>query len=46
MSLPVPEDKKGVQQLLGLKSYVHKFILNLSDMTTLLRELPAKNVSW
>ena len=46
MSLPVPEDRKGVQRLLCLKSYVHKFILNLSDMTAPLRELPAKNVSW
>ena len=46
MSLPEPEDRKGVQRRLGLKSYVHKFILNLSDMTAPLRELPAKNVSW
>ena len=31
--LPVAEDEKGVQSLLGLVNYVGKFIPNLSEMT-------------
>ena len=43
--LPVPEDKKAVQQLLGLVDYVGRFISNLSEMTAPLIELLVKNVS-
>ena len=39
-------NKKGVQQLLHLVNHVGKFMLNLSEMTALLRELLVKNVSW
>ena len=46
MGLPVPEDKKGVQWLLGLVNYVGKFTPNVSEMTAPLRELFVKNVSW
>ena len=46
MGLPVPEDKKIVQRLLGLVNYVNKFIPNLSEMTAPLRELLVTNVSW
>ena len=46
MELPVPDNKKGVQQLLGLLNYVGKFIPNLSEMIALLKELLVKNVSW
>ena len=44
IGLPVPEDKKSVQRLLGLVNYVGKFIPNLSSSP--LRELLVKNVSW
>ena len=46
MGLPLPEDKKGVQRLLGLVNYVGKLILNLSEMTAPLRQLLVKNISW
>ena len=46
IGLPVPEDKKGIQQLLGLVNYVGKFIPNLSEITAPLRNLMVKNVSW
>ena len=46
MELPVPDNRKGVQQLLGLLNYVGKFIPNLSEMIALLKELLVKNVSW
>ena len=46
MGLPLPEDKKGVQRLLGLVNYVGKLIPNLSEMTAPLRQLLVKNISW
>ena len=46
IGLPVPEDKKGIQRLLGLVNYVGKFIPNLSEITAPLRNLMVKNVSW
>ena len=42
VGLPAPEDKKGVQRLLGLVNYVGKLISNLSETTAPLRELLAK----
>ena len=46
MGGPIPEDKKGVQRLLGLMNYVGKSISNSSEMTAPVRELLVKNVSW
>ena len=46
MGLPAPEDKKGVQRLLGLVNYVGKFIPNLSETTAPLRESSTKNIGW
>ena len=46
VGLPAPEDKKGVQRLLGLVNYVAKFIPNLSEKTVPLKELLAKNMGW
>ena len=44
MGLPVPEDERVVQELLGLVNYVAKLIPNLSEMTAWFRELLVNNV--
>ena len=41
-----PTDKAGVQRLLGMVNYVSKFIPNLSDLTTPLRQLLHQDVLW
>ena len=41
-----PEDKKGVQRLLGMTNYLSKFIPNYNEKTTLLRELLHKDVEF
>ena len=46
VEMPRPTDKAGVRRLLGMVNYVNKFILNLSDLTTLLRLLPHEDVLW
>ena len=42
--MPPPEDKKGVERLLGVISYVGKFIPNMSTVTHPIRELLRKDV--
>ena len=37
--MPTPDDKKGVQRLLGMVNYVQKFAPKLSEVTTPLRQL-------
>ena len=37
--MPLPEDKKGVERLLGFLNYVAKFIHDLSSITQPIREL-------
>ena len=44
--MPEPHDKKGVQRLLGMVNYVSKFVPNMSEITSPLRELPKKDVTW
>ena len=45
-AMPPPEDKKGIQRLLGMTNYLSKFIPNYSEKTTLLRELLHKDVEF
>ena len=45
-AMPPPEDKKGVQRLLGMTNYLSKFIPNYSGKTTPLRELLHKDVEF
>ena len=46
--MPPPEDKKGVERLLGFLNYVAKFIPDLSSITQPIRELLKKECpfSW
>ena len=44
--MPKPEDKQGVQRLLGMVNYVAKFAPNISEVTAPLRELLKKDVAW
>ena len=44
--MPRPTDKAGVQRLLGMLNYVSKFVPNMSDLTTPLRQLLDKDVVW
>nr|XP_029713688.1 uncharacterized protein K02A2.6-like [Aedes albopictus] len=44
--LKVPENKKQLQRLLGMVTYLGKFIVNLSQVTAPLRQLLQKDVTW
>ena len=44
VEMPRPTDKAGVQRLLGMVNYLSKFIPNLSDLTTRLRQLLHQDV--
>ena len=46
VDMPRPTDKAGVQRLLGMVNYVSKFIPNMSDLTSPLRELLHQDVEW
>ena len=46
LDMPIPEDKKAVQRLLGMLNYVGKFVPKLSELTSPLRELLVKNKQW
>ena len=41
-----PVDKKSLQRLLGMVNYLAKFVPNLSDLCTPMRQLLQKNASW
>ena len=41
--MPPPTDKEGVQRVLGMINYVHKFAPNLTDLAKPLRELVKKD---
>ncbi|KAK3749625.1 hypothetical protein QZH41_012963, partial [Actinostola sp. cb2023] len=45
-SMPTPEDKHGIQRLLEMVNYVAKFLPNISEVTSPLRELLKKDVAW
>ena len=44
--MPAPEDKQGIQRLLGMVNYVAKFAPHVSEVTAPLRELLKKDVAW
>ena len=44
--MPVPENRKALQRFLGMLNYLHKFIENFSEKTTILRQLLRKDVQW
>ena len=46
VDMPRPADKAGVQRLLGMANYVRKFIPNMSDLTSPLRQLLHYDVEW
>ena len=46
VNMPEPHDKEGVQRLLGMVNYVSKFVPNMSVITSPLRELLKKDVTW
>jgi hypothetical protein len=46
INMPAPQDKAGVQRLLGMVNYLAKFIPGMSEITAPLRELLKKNVPW
>ena len=46
LEMPAPEDKHGVQRLLGMVNYVAKFAPFVSEVTAPLRELLKKDVAW
>ncbi len=46
INMPAPQNKAGVQRLLGMVNYLAKFIPGMSEITAPLRELLKKNVPW
>ena len=46
VAMPTPSDKKALQRLLGMITYLGKFLPNLSDVTKPLRRLLDKDVQW
>ncbi|XP_063955531.1 uncharacterized protein K02A2.6-like [Lytechinus pictus] len=46
IELPYPSSKKEVETFLGMITYVGKFIPNLSEITSPLRELTQKGIAW
>ena len=46
VDMPRPTDKADVQRLLGMVNHVSKFIPNMSDPTSPLRQLLHQDVEW
>ena len=46
VAMPTPSGKKALQGLLGMTTYLAKFLPNLSDVTEPLRRLLDKDVQW
>ena len=46
VTMPTPSDKKAMQRVLGMITYLAKFLPNLSDVTEPLRRLLDKDVQW
>ena len=44
--MPPPTNVKELQTLLGCVQYLAKFIANMSDITTSLRQLLEKDIHW
>ncbi|KAL8573729.1 hypothetical protein ACOMHN_019003 [Nucella lapillus] len=45
-AMPAPEDRPGLQLLLGMTNYLCKFIKDYSEKTAVLRELLRKDTAW
>ena len=45
VNMPQPEDKNGIQRLLGMVNYVGKFVPNLPEITSPLRQILKKRHS-
>ena len=46
VEMPTPADKQSLQRLLGMITYLSKFLPNLSEVTEPLRRLLDKDVEW
>ena len=46
LEMPTPTEKQSMQRLLGMITYLAKFLTNLSDVTELLRCLLDRDVEW
>ena len=46
INMPQPEDKKEIQRLLCMVNYVRKFVPNLSEITSSLRQLLKEDIAW
>lgn len=46
INMEMPTDKKSLQRFLGIINYCNKFIPNVSEITSPLRELLKKSVIW
>ena len=44
LNMPAPQDKPGVQRLLGMVNYLAKFIPGMSEILAPLRDLLKKNI--
>lgn len=44
--MPTPQNVKDVERFLGMVTYVGNFVPNLSEQTSILRELLKKDVEW
>ena len=44
--MPTPTEKQSLQRLLGMITYLAKFLPNLSDVTEPLRRLLDRDVEW
>lgn len=46
VEMPPPEDKKGIERLLGTINFLASYIPNMSDLTAPIRELLKKDVTF
>ncbi|XP_021340552.1 uncharacterized protein K02A2.6-like [Mizuhopecten yessoensis] len=46
VSMPTPDDMPALQRLLGMVNYLSKYIPNMSEITSPLRELLKKDIAW
>ena len=46
LNLPSPQNKKNVEPLLGMVTYLNKFLPNMSTLTELLRMIVKQEVHW
>ena len=46
LNMPVPQDKTGLQRIMGMENYLHKFVPNLAISNKPLHELQEKSAEW